>query len=68
MVNLTDTARHCQTGCLGVAGAAGQIGQLVVLGGAPNWDGRGSQKSRTHSRLSGGAGMAGCMGITTKFD
>jgi len=63
-----DTARHCQTRCLGVAGAAEHIGWLVVLGGAPNWDGGASQKSRTHSRLSSGAGMAGCMGITTKFD
>ena len=52
----------------GHSGGGGMDGDDPVGGRGPNWNSGASQKSRYHSRWSGGAGVAGWLGIATKFD
>ena len=52
----------------GHSGGGGMDGDDPVGGRGPNWNSGASQKSRYHSRWSGGAGVAGWRGMATKFD
>ena len=46
----------------------GWMGDDPVGGRGPNWNSGASQKFRYYSRWSSGAGVAGWLGIATKFN